>query len=130
VITERSYPGEPASVPRARHFIGSALHGLPDPVREAVMLMVSELVTNAVRHTGTRFTISVKVDQRAVRVEVTDTGIGMPVRRSPRPTEPGGRGLRIVDTLAREWGVVRTSPGKTVWFTVPLNGPRPAARSG
>jgi anti-sigma regulatory factor (Ser/Thr protein kinase) len=130
VIVQRTYPGKPASVPKARHFIASALHGLPEPVQEVVGLMVSELATNAVRHTGSSFTIHVEVAHGTVRVEVTDPGPGEPVKRSPRPTDPNGRGLRIVETLATEWGVLPVSPrGKTVWFSVPLNVPPAAAKT-
>src|SRR5579871_4622588 len=69
VITERSYPGEAASVPKARRFIASALSALPAlaaDVQESVMLMVSELATNAVRHTGQRFTVCIDVGEDSV----------------------------------------------------------------
>jgi anti-sigma regulatory factor (Ser/Thr protein kinase) len=131
VISRRSYPGEVASVPRARHFIASALHGLPDPVKESVILMVSELATNAVRHTGHRFTVFVEVAHGAVRVEVTDPGPGLPIKRYPAPTDLSGRGLRIVESLANQWGVEPASPtGKTVWFTLSMHAPPQAAQFG
>jgi hypothetical protein len=54
-----------------------------------------------------------------ILVEVADRGGGEPVMRSPSPSEPTGRGLRIVDMLAAEWGVDhQRDSGKTIWFTV------------
>ncbi len=131
MITERRYPDEPESVPEARHFIESALQGQPVPVQNVVTLLVSELATNAVRHAGSYFTVCVEVADGVVRVEVTDPSGAMPVRRSPAPTDVGGRGLHIVDRLADEWGVVPASPvGKTVWFKVALGAAPRTARFG
>ncbi len=131
MIAERRYPDEPESVPEARRFIESTLHGLPVPVQEVITLLVSELATNAVRHAGSYFTVCIEVEDGAVRVEVTDPATAMPVRRSPAPTDVGGRGLHIVDRLAQEWGVVPASPaGKTVWFKVAYDASPRTARYG
>ncbi len=122
MIAKRRYPDEPESVPEARRFIESTLRNVPVQVREVVALLVSELATNAVRHAGTHFTVCVELAEGAIRVEVTDPAAEMPVRRSPSPTDTGGRGLHIVDRLAQDWGVIAESPaGKTVWFKVALD---------
>ena len=103
----------------ARRFATEALSDLPLEVREMVELMVSELATNGVRHGQTSFELTVDRTQDELRIEVSDNGGGVPSMRSPTPDEPSGRGLRIVDLLAGDWGVnQRPGEGKTVWFTL------------
>jgi serine/threonine-protein kinase RsbW len=67
--------------------------------------------------------VSVERKPREILVEVTDLGGGMPTVRRPEPSEPSGRGLRIVQELATSFGVRerRGSPGKTVWFVMALD---------
>jgi anti-sigma regulatory factor (Ser/Thr protein kinase) len=93
----------------------------PDDVY-AIQLMVSELATNCVRHGGTPFDLVIDVRPQEVRVEVADAGPGTPTVRSPGPTDPTGRGLKIVDRLSHQWGVESgpADPGKRVWFTYRL----------
>jgi anti-sigma regulatory factor (Ser/Thr protein kinase) len=114
-----TFPHDPRSVPRARHFVRETLRTSPTDVVEVTELMVSELATNCFLHAGTGFDLSVDVDGDTVRVEVTDSGTGQPHVLSPAPTEPSGRGLRIVENLSDTWGVRSHATGKTVWFTVP-----------
>lgn len=96
-----------------------ALADSPLDVRQAVELMVSELATNSVRHAQTSFELMVHNALDEIRVEVTDRGGGTPTMRSPGPSDPTGRGLRIVDMLADRWGVDEDEAGgKTVWFTL------------
>jgi anti-sigma regulatory factor (Ser/Thr protein kinase) len=86
----------------------------------AVRLLVSELVTNSVRHAGLNphewIDIRVDVDPHAVRVSVTDPGGGFhPPPQPPHPTEPSGWGLTLVQRMADRWGI--SSDGRTqVWF--------------
>ncbi|MEA2168227.1 MAG: hypothetical protein QOF76_1527, partial [Solirubrobacteraceae bacterium] len=86
---------------------------------EDVKLLVSELVTNAVRHpnSGDRIELEVALQRTNVRVVVSDPGRGFrkPSVKAPPDDQPGGRGLLIVERLASRWGV---SPGRTtrVWF--------------
>jgi signal transduction histidine kinase len=96
------------------------LTDVPKETVDAVGLIVSELATNAVRHAATAFIVTIDQTARRVRIEVSDSGEGEPRLRSPRPTDPTGRGLRILDAMADTWGVVSATPrtGKTVWFTV------------
>jgi anti-sigma regulatory factor (Ser/Thr protein kinase) len=115
----RRFPAEPDSVPAARRFATAALRDTPADVREAVELMVSELATNGVRHARTSFDLVIHRTADEIRIEVTDRGGGSPEVRSPTPDDPTGRGLLIVDLLAKRWGVDHASAsGKTVWFTV------------
>jgi anti-sigma regulatory factor (Ser/Thr protein kinase) len=82
--------------------------------------MVSELATNSLRHAGSDFRVHVERDDGQVRVAVSDSGPGQPFLRSPHPREPTGRGLRIVQALADDWGVapLHDGRGKVVWFAV------------
>lgn len=100
---------------------------------EAVELMVSELATNCIRHTDSGFELTITRTGGDIRVEATDGAGGTPEMRSPKPTDPSGRGLKIIDMLSVEWGVDhRSETGKTVWFIVPDTAPasaQPASRS-
>jgi anti-sigma regulatory factor (Ser/Thr protein kinase) len=134
---QRAFANTPAAVARARRFVALQLTDTPREVAEEIAIMVSELATNCVRHTVTGFTVSVERTEREILVEVTDRGGGMPTVRRPEPSEPSGRGLRIVQELADSFGVreLRGTPGKTVWFVVGLGEPggrtvgeRPATR--
>ena len=107
---------ETASVPAARHFVDRAL---PESCwADEVTLLVSELTSNAVRHAGTPFTVSLACDGSLVRVEVSDDDPAFPVARQAPVDAITGRGLMIVDALASNWGVEPTSTGKIVWFEV------------
>jgi anti-sigma regulatory factor (Ser/Thr protein kinase) len=131
VTRERRFPADPTSVTAARRFATDALVDDAVDVCQAVELMVSELATNCVRHAHTGFRLAITQTDQEIRVEVTDDGDGSPRMQSPRPDEPSGRGLRIVDMLSKQWGITRdASPGKTVWFTV-ASSPvlEPASRS-
>ncbi len=115
----RSFSQEPESVAAARRFAVQSLSSLPADVLDAVELMVSELATNCIRHTGTSFDLAIVRVREQVRIEVTDRAGGTPRMRSPGPEEPTGRGLQIVNMLSEDWGVEhRNATGKTVWFVV------------
>ena len=97
---------------------------LEERVRRTVVLVVSELVTNAVQHAEPPYGIAVAVDDGLVRIDVVDHGSQVPAE-SPETAEgdrrPNGRGLGIVRRLAHEWGVERTEDGaKNVWADVPV----------
>jgi anti-sigma regulatory factor (Ser/Thr protein kinase) len=89
---------------------------LADPAE----LLVSELVTNAVRHSHSRPVELRLIRSDALLCEVDDDDHDLPTLLSARPTDEFGRGLRVVSTLAREWGTSRTKAGKTVWFELTL----------
>ena len=124
----RRFPATTASVGQARRFL---LGQLPASVRgedaDELVLMLSELSTNAVQHAATEFEVAVYVaaDCSRVRVEVSDGALGFPTPPAQVPDAPHGRGLHIVRALADAWGIEmrRDRPGKTVWFSSPLAAP-------
>ena len=115
----RSFPHEPQSVPAARRFATSVLRGASAETLEAVELMVSELATNCIRHTDSGFELTITREGSDIEVEATDRAGGTPTMQSPEPTDPSGRGLKIIDALSARWGVrAGAAHGKTVWFTI------------
>lgn len=86
----------------------------------ALQLVVSELVTNAVRHGAGPITLTLADARGGIRVGVHDFGARGPEARHPDDRSPGGRGLQVVDQLSWDWGVERSraGQGKTVWAIV------------
>ncbi|MFD8539428.1 ATP-binding SpoIIE family protein phosphatase [Streptomyces rubrogriseus] len=120
-VAEWRLARDPAEVGRARAAVREQLHdwGLPKLVGPAE-LMVSELVTNAVRHSHGRPVALRLVRADTLLCEVDDDDHELPALKSAGPGDETGRGLRVVSTLAREWGASRTGAGKTVWFELTL----------
>jgi anti-sigma regulatory factor (Ser/Thr protein kinase) len=127
--TRLELPSQPTSPGEARRFVGEVLrdHGVAtDEVLEAALLLTSELVTNAVLHAEGTINVDVDLDLTAVRVEVGDASLESPTPRGTDPDETSGRGLHLVDAMARAWGVDRQEEaGKVVWFELDV----PAMRS-
>jgi anti-sigma regulatory factor (Ser/Thr protein kinase) len=97
---------------RARAWLQRAGHWLDGESERQLALLVSELVSNAVRHGGAGDADLIELElcatSRGVGVEVSDPGPGFVPRRRDLPLdEPGGWGLVLVDQLAERWGVVR-----------------------
>ncbi|MFI0774623.1 SpoIIE family protein phosphatase [Streptomyces sp. NPDC021212] len=115
---------DPAEVGRARRLVRERLlrWGLPHAV-ETAELLVSEAVTNAVRHAHTHHVVLRLVRAEALLCEVSDDDHELPALLDARPDDEYGRGLRVISELAREWGTSRTRQGKTVWFEQALTGP-------
>ena len=88
-------------------------------VLDTVVLLVSEVVGNAVVHAGTEVQVSVRLFPRAIRIEVSDASVASARPRDPDPDAESGRGLHLVQRLSSAWGEERTAAGKTVWFEVP-----------
>ncbi|SEO70665.1 Histidine kinase-like ATPase domain-containing protein [Actinacidiphila rubida] len=84
---------------------------------DTVELLVSELVGNAVRHTGAR-TFGLRMQRRRgwIRIEVRDPSRALPCLLPVREMDTSGRGLFLVDTLSDRWGVDLQPRGKTTWF--------------
>ncbi|ORT61169.1 PAS sensor protein [Streptomyces sp. CB03238] len=113
-------PREPRSVGRARELARAQLTAWDlEPLVDTVELLVSELVTNALRYGEGEIRLRLLRDRTLV-CEVWDAGLVQPRRRRARDTDEGGRGLQLVGLLSAGWGSRRTPRGKTVWFELPL----------
>jgi len=114
---ERSLPAQPMSVPLARSWVQGWLVGsaVPSTLEDLVTLVVSELVTNAVRQSDGPVRITLETDASTLLVEVFDSGHRMPALRGWEPDATSGRGLRLIDSTCDEWGVREDLDGKTVW---------------
>jgi anti-sigma regulatory factor (Ser/Thr protein kinase) len=119
---ETTLAAQPVSAPRARafvcrHLVAHGLGYLVDPVR----LVVSELATDAVVHARGSFTVTLSCTERTVLLEVRDKA---PEPRVPAQVQRTGlsqRGVRIVQIISTDWGVVSDGPGVlTVWASFDL----------
>ena len=122
---ERRLPVTPEAAAEARHALAD--FALDDGRERDVRLLVSELVTNAVRHAnlapGDVILLVIDLEDSVLRVEVHDPGGGfVPRAPAPDPARPSGWGLYLVDELADRWGV-DSDEQTLVWFEVD----RPAA---
>ncbi len=84
-------------------------------------LLVSELVTNAVRATARPITVRL-LRTDSLLCEVSDDDHRLPRLREPGRDDEDGRGLFLVNHLAERWGTSRVAGGKTVWFSLPVKG--------
>ncbi|MDI5965084.1 ATP-binding protein [Streptomyces sp. SL13] len=119
---------EPAEVGRARRWARARLLGsgikADEPLAETLMLLISELVTNAVVHTGCPAVLRMLAPGQVVpgadtvRVEVADASSQPPAPRHAGGDDTGGRGLELVEGLADRWGWSREGSGKRIWCEV------------
>ncbi|PWI16274.1 hypothetical protein DI272_20455 [Streptomyces sp. Act143] len=118
---------DPAEVGRARRWARSRLAGsgigADEPLAETLILLVSELVTNAVVHTGRPAVLRLSLPGAAtegatVRLEVADSSSCAPVPRCADGDATGGRGLALVDGLADRWGWSPEGAGKRIWCEI------------
>ncbi|MFD5894380.1 MULTISPECIES: SpoIIE family protein phosphatase [unclassified Streptomyces] len=109
---------EDAAPGRARRLARRALSrwGLEE-LSDSVELLISEVVTNAVRYAERPVTLRL-LRTDVLRCEVGDDSPQLPRQRRARDTDEGGRGLFLVNRLARRWGATRLSTGKVVWFEI------------
>jgi anti-sigma regulatory factor (Ser/Thr protein kinase) len=111
----RSLDLSPEAPNEARHALDLLAAALPAPLLDQSVLVVSELVTNAVLHgDGPSVDVRIEVAEEFVRIEVHDWGPGFTPSDALDPGESGGRGLLIVDRLADRWGVERNGTN-VVW---------------
>ncbi|MFC9619702.1 ATP-binding protein [Streptomyces sp. NPDC056930] len=125
---------DPAEVGRARRWARSRLVGSgirdDEPLAETLILLISELVTNAVVHTGCPAVLRMLFGAAetagtagTVRVEVADTSCRPPQQRHAAGEDTGGRGLELVDGLADRWGWQPEGAGKRIWCEVDRGAP-------
>ncbi|MFI6641117.1 ATP-binding protein [Streptomyces sp. NPDC050504] len=117
---EVQLPSRPESAASARRLTQCVVvrhWGLSPQIAEHAVLLVSELVGNAVRHTGARFFGLRMVRRRGwLRIEVRDPSRGLPCLMPVHEMDVSGRGLFLVDKLSDRWGVDLLPRGKTTWF--------------
>ena len=122
----------PESVRAARAFVASMLDVWHcDDMDRVVELLTSEIVSNAVRHASGPIRVEAALaDDGSLRVAATDDHPGAPVLRDAAPSAESGRGIRLVQRLARRWGVETADGHKLVWFeTVVTRRPRGSSES-
>ncbi|OIV37348.1 protein kinase [Mangrovactinospora gilvigrisea] len=119
-VGDWTLPPQAPSVSKARELtrVWLSERGLDDLV-DVAELLVSELVTNALRHGYGDIRLRLLRD-RSIVCEVWDSALAQPRQRRARATDEGGRGLQLVGMLADRWGSRRTPRGKTVWFELAL----------
>lgn len=112
-----TFANHSAEVGRARRAVGATLESWGAPVDQNLLLVVSELMTNAVRHGSGVVELTLACDDHRIRLEVHDEGSAtLPAFRSPQTggVDVGGFGLRLVDALADDWGIDHNG-GTKVW---------------
>jgi anti-sigma regulatory factor (Ser/Thr protein kinase) len=124
-------PGRPDQVARARRWLSDKL-GRSHPLHDDCVLLASEIMTNAVVHSRTGaggcFTLGLTLSDKRVHVSVRDEGSALPpCARATAADEVSGRGLPMLDALARRWGLVREDGMNEVWFEL-LAAPTGAGR--
>ncbi|MFC4588929.1 ATP-binding protein [Sphaerisporangium corydalis] len=112
---------DPVTVPRIRRQVRRQLDAWKaGTCCDVVELLVSEVVTNAMRHSwGAVMTVS--LDERTLRCEVQDTNPAMPQMRQAHEGDEGGRGMILMEALSRDWGSYGVPAGKVVWFEISLD---------
>jgi anti-sigma regulatory factor (Ser/Thr protein kinase) len=119
--TMRVLPRETESVADARSWLASFLrdqHVARSRTSDAVLIM-SELVTNALRHGLGDIVARTSLTDGMLYLSVTDSGRELPELQPVDPKRVGGVGLHIVDRLSAQWGISPFPGGKTVWVTMP-----------
>ena len=109
------------SAQAARSFLHSTCTDarMPPEVIDTALLLVSEVVTNAIAHGDGSPVVDVDVQPDRLRVSVTDSAVGAPQVQPQDELSENGRGLFIVDSLAARWGVSPLVPtGKSIWFEI------------
>lgn len=120
------FPADPSSAGQARRFVDATLRSWScDALLEVATLLVSELVANSVLHAGTTIRVVIRMSDSRVRVEVHDSSSRLPARKHYSALSATGRGLLMVERMAKDWGVDADGGGKAVWFELDRGGGPP-----
>ena len=118
-VSEIPLPARPSASRTARRWVTARLVELRlETLADAVELLTSEVVTNALIHAGTPMVLRLRRAGAGVEIEVQDGSTLPPARRYYAATATTGRGVEIMDSLADSWGWREGRDGKTVWFQV------------
>ena len=117
-VTLLRLPPDPREVRTARRFVQHACEAahVSDEVCDAAVLLTSEVVTNAFTHGRSEARLSIDVACGVVHVEVGDDNSRHPFEETDDRDALDGRGMRLVEAMARSWGVRDEAIGKIVWF--------------
>ena len=132
---EKTFPPEPRSAAPARIGAEETLmaEGVAPGVIADALLVLGEMVSNAIRHARTEFTVCAEVREACVRLEVLDHDTRPPALMGLDEESTSGRGLHMVAAVAADWGWstadVSGESGKVVWAEVLLDAPEPQART-
>lgn len=126
---ELTLPGHASSVPAARRFVETLLGSWGHPeIGWSAALCTSELAANCALHARTDFSVRLTLESEGVRLEVSDGSSRVPLQRTYDTAATTGRGLRLLDEYASDWGVQPVDGGKTVWVVLELVDGLPAGR--
>jgi anti-sigma regulatory factor (Ser/Thr protein kinase) len=117
VLLASTFDSTPSAPAQARRAIGEAIAGRDygDDLLDDLLLVTSELVSNAVEHAHGSPHVLLRLEDGGLRLCVHDDGGGTPELRPAAPGSPRGRGLRLVDALATAWGTAEDERGRCVW---------------
>lgn len=124
VTSELNLAANASSCSDARHHILDVLDGAPEEVRDAAVLLTSELVANAYLHAVGPLTLNVRQEGSLIRVGLSDAGTMPPAVKPYGPRSATGRGLKMLDEVADRWGWQPSGAGKIVWFELSKDGLR------
>jgi anti-sigma regulatory factor (Ser/Thr protein kinase) len=117
-VHKATFEPVPESARAAREFVRRCLPSRDGLDHETILLLASELASNAIIHAQQVFDVWVEFLPPGVRVGVDDPSPALPIPRQPGPLEIGGRGLAMIEALADRWGTEATPTGKRVWFQI------------
>jgi PAS domain S-box-containing protein len=127
---QQRLPPRPSSVAEARSAVRSLLTNAGrEDLLDAAVLLVSEVVTNALLHAGTDIDLAARLDDEGLLVEVGDGSPNLPARRRYATTSGTGRGLLMLDSMVDDWGAAARDGGKVVWFRLSGAADHPRRRS-
>jgi anti-sigma regulatory factor (Ser/Thr protein kinase) len=121
------FPADRTAPSQARRFVSETLRSwhVPSDVTDDAVLLVSELVTNALLHARSAPIVELDHDDEFLRCSVVDSSSVVPRRRRYATDAATGRGIALVETLALRWGVdVDSGSGKRVWFDLAIDNAR------
>ena len=117
---------DPSSARAARAFVRRHVDSADDDLRDSAELLASELVTNGVLHARSPMTLGVVARETCVLIGVRDDNEDVPAEHHASLSDEGGRGISLVASIARRWGVTPQAHGKIIWCLIDSE-PRGAA---
>jgi anti-sigma regulatory factor (Ser/Thr protein kinase) len=119
-VDDQHLPAQASAAATGRAFARSFCqrHALTEETTDAVVLLVSELVTNAYLHARSTTHLTLALRDRLIVIEASDNSPTPPTVQEPSRTRSGGRGLLLLENLGSRWGVRPDIDGKTIWVEI------------